>query len=488
MSKLNLSVVLNAYDDNRPSNAPSRNPIKWARDLQGLVVSNPKSEDYTIAPGQTQVLFAGMRVLLQDVTTEYSIALKPLQTSTYVLSWASGTMPNFRTPRVTGANATTQITTSVNGPIETFTSSTSTPASFTGAITGMTTSVTITATNIGVSGNSVVLTADGTSSINALIAAWNTANPSNTISLTLGNGTQIPAAGTFAMYSGTPTGATTPVMISADNVGTAGNITLTGNGTSTIAGLIAAWNTANPSNTITLTSGLSSQVPDAAAPIALTGGEAPDTITLTGGTVATPLALISNGVVVGDYVTLGSEFAAGNQGTFQLVALTANSFSVVNPLAVVEGPITLGSTFASQLQIYSAAGVQVGDTLVISSGFSPVTWGSYKITAVYAESLEFSSTAVLPQESSITTNVVIYSMAKSLIYMESDANLVVTVNGVAMASQLQPFNVINCATGLPTSALGYPTPGMLLLTAIVYSLSVTNNGIAPANLFLAAAE
>ena len=79
-------------------------------------------------------------------------------------------------------------------------------------------------------------------------------------------------------------------------------------------------------------------------------------------------------------------------------------------------------------------------------------------------------------------------MAKSLIYMESDANLVVTVNGVAMASQLQPFNVINCATGLPTSALGYPTPGMLLLTAIVYSLSVTNNGIAPANLFLAAAE
>ena len=823
MSKLNLSVFLNAYDDNRPSNAPSRNPIKWARDLIGLSVSNPKSEDYTIAPGQTQVLFSGMRTLAQDGTTEYSLALAPNQTSIYQLSWAAGTMPNFRTPRTTGADATTQITSSINGPIETFTSSLGVPAFFTGMIAGMTTPVTITAVNVGTPGNSVVLVADGTSSINALIAAWNTANPSNTIALTTGDGTQIPTGGgtfamftgtipgminpvtitanikgtagnsvvltgngtsninalitawntanpsnqvtlssgngtqvpdvagpgslfagftglvagmttpvtigadhagtignavvlagdgtssintlianwnaanpsnditltsgdgtqvlafadssgtyasftgnapttsvtitanvkgvagnsvvltgngtlslstlianwntsnpsnqitltsgdgtqilgnstfasftgifsgtstsisitanhsgtvgnsvsligdgissidtlvenwninnpsnaitlasgdgsqvpglysttslsggtnaqaidlsggtnkngtiyltggtnlpnpidlsggtptgTYASYSGTPVGTTLPITLTAETIGTPGNsISLIGNGTSTIAGLIAAWNTSNPSNMVAQTAGINTQIPSVGAVIDLSGGAIPNSINLSGGAAATPLNLIVGGAVVGDYVTLGSEFNASNQGTFQIVALTANSFSIVNPLPIIEGPITLGASFASQIQINSAAGVQVGDILVISSGFSPVSWGSYVITSVLAESLQFSSTAILPTESAILTEVVIYSMAKSLVYMESDASIVVNINGVNLAAPLQPYVITNCSTGLTTAQMGYPTPGMLLLTSTIYSLSVTNNGIVPANVFLAAAE
>ena len=79
-------------------------------------------------------------------------------------------------------------------------------------------------------------------------------------------------------------------------------------------------------------------------------------------------------------------------------------------------------------------------------------------------------------------------MAKTIVYMESDANLSVSINGAALAAQLQPFIVTNCATGLPSSMLGISTPGIMLLTSIVYSLSVTNNGISPAHLFLAAAE
>jgi hypothetical protein len=489
MSKLNLSVVLNAYDDNRPSNAPSRNPIKWARDMQGLSVNNPSSADYAIDPGTTQLLFSGMRTLLQDGTTEYSLALAPNQTSIYALTWDGGTAPNFRTPRTTGADATTQITTSVNGPVETFTSSTGTQASFTGMIAGMTTPVTITATNIGLSGNSVVLTADGTSSINTLIANWNTANPSNLISLTSGDGTQIPAAGSFASYTGTPAGTTLPITLTANTIGAVGNsIALTGDGVSTVAQLIVAWNTANPGNMVTQTAGIGTQIPNNGVAIDLSGGANPDTIDLSGGTVATPMSLLTGGVVVGDYVTIGSEFNLSNQGTFQIIAVTATSFSVVNPNPVVEGPILLGSGFASQIQIYSAAGVQVGDTIVISSGFSPVVWGSYQITAVYAESLQFSSTAILPSQSSIMTEPVIYSNAKSLIYMESDSALTVIINGTPLTGTLTPFVVTNCATGLPTSALGYPTPGMLLLTATIWSLSVTNNSVDQANVFLAAVE
>jgi hypothetical protein len=490
MSKLILSVNLQAYDDSRPSNAPSRSPIKWSRDLQSIVVNNPKSEDYTIAPGSTQSLFSGMRILNQDGTTEYSLALAPLSTTTYQLSWAGGTAPNFRTPRSIGIDATTQVTTSVNATVETFTftSTFSTYAFFTGTIPGMSTPVTITATNIGTIGNSVVLDADGTSSINTLITNWNTANPSNTIALTTGDGTQIPLVGIAATYSGTPTGTTLPITLTAANIGAGGNsILLTGNGAADIATLIANWNTANPGNQVTQTAGISTQVPAVGALMQLSGGVEPETITLSGGTNAQPLNLVTSGVVVGDFVTIGSNFNVANRGTFQIISLTPISFSVINANAVVEGPITLGSGYATQVQMFSAAGVQAGDTLVISSGFSPVSWGSYQITSVQAESLQFSSTAVLPSESSIMTEVAIYSMAKSLIYMESSGPLAITINGSATPIILQPFQLTDCCVN-GFSGPGTNAPGMLLLTSTVYSLSVTNSGSDPVQLFLAAVE
>lgn len=77
---------------------------------------------------------------------------------------------------------------------------------------------------------------------------------------------------TAASYTGTPAGASTPVTITADNGGTAGNVTLTGDGVKDIATLISDWNTANPTNTLTLTSGIGTQVPNNGATMILTGG------------------------------------------------------------------------------------------------------------------------------------------------------------------------------------------------------------------------
>ena len=76
----------------------------------------------------------------------------------------------------------------------------------------------------------------------------------------------------YANYDGTPAGATTPINITANVSGPGGNITLTGDGTSTVAQLIAAWNLANPTNTVTLTAGDGSQIPTNATPITLGGG------------------------------------------------------------------------------------------------------------------------------------------------------------------------------------------------------------------------
>lgn len=316
MPNLNFLVFLNSYSDANSSNNPSMSNFKWDREMRGLAVENPQSLAFSLAPGETRTLFNGSRTLAQDGTTQYSIALKPLTSNTYILSNVAGTAPNFRTARAPGADATTQLTVTLNGPLATFAS---------------------------------------------------------------------------------------------------------------------------------------------------TGG--------------TPLALLSGGAVVGDYVRIGNLFNPSNQGEWKIIALTATSFTVENELGAAEGPITLGSGFATQLQIYSAAGVQIGDTLNITGGFSPVTQGAYKVTSVGAEFLEFYSADVLPQEGPITTQAIaLYIDAKQFIYMEADQSCSMVING-SPAGDIQPF-VINNST----------SPGVFMRTSVMYSMSVTNNSTSPANLFLASVE
>lgn len=85
--------------------------------------------------------------------------------------------------------------------------------------------------------------------------------------------------GTYGTYTGTPTGGTTAVTITAVKDGLVGNITLTADSTSTIAQLIAAHNAANPTNTVTLVSGVGTQVPTANIVLS-TGTDATDDGTL----------------------------------------------------------------------------------------------------------------------------------------------------------------------------------------------------------------
>jgi hypothetical protein len=74
---------------------------------------------------------------------------------------------------------------------------------------------------------------------------------------------------TAGSFSGTVAGLTTPVVITANTAGAAGNITLTATG-ATVTARIAAWNAANPSNQVTLTSGDGAQIHTAS--IVLSGG------------------------------------------------------------------------------------------------------------------------------------------------------------------------------------------------------------------------
>lgn len=73
-----------------------------------------------------------------------------------------------------------------------------------------------------------------------------------------------------AQFDGQVAGMTTDVTIDADVPGVDGNVTLTANSILTIAELVATWNLGNPSNALTISAGIDTQVPT--ADIALIGG------------------------------------------------------------------------------------------------------------------------------------------------------------------------------------------------------------------------
>ena len=315
MSKMNLLVSLNAYSDYISSNDPSLNNFKWLRKVDALCVNNPTSYSFTLAPGESKDLFNKTRTLTQDGTTQYQLSLKAGSTGTYILQCVGGTSPQFRTLRSTGADATTQVTVSVNAQILTFAS---------------------------------------------------------------------------------------------------------------------------------------------------TGG--------------TSLNLISGGVIVGDQVYIGSAFNAVNQGLFTVIAVTTNSLSVVNNQGVAEGPITLGSDFVDQIRVFSAAGVQINDTVRIFGGFSPVSLNSYSITYVQDDMVQFFFTGALPEETVTTDSVAVYEDAKKLVYLESSQPCALTINNAAQGS-VQP--IIDGQIS---------RPGMFLRSDVIWQMSIQNSGIAPSTIYISTVE
>ena len=85
-------------------------------------------------------------------------------------------------------------------------SQTGAPASFTGVITGTSTSVSISANWSGIAGNSIILTFTGSNTINTAIATWNSTHLSDQATLTSGNGSQIPTVGTLTLTGGINSG------------------------------------------------------------------------------------------------------------------------------------------------------------------------------------------------------------------------------------------------------------------------------------------
>ena len=199
------------------------------------------------------------------------------------------------------------------------------------------------------------------------------------------------------------------------------------------------------------------------------------TFTSTGGTA---FDLVSNGVIVGDKVRIGDGFNTVNRGEFTVLAVTATSFTIENETGTAESAVTLGADFATNVNIYSAAGIMVGDKIDITAGFSPVTYGTYDITDVSHDYIEFYSTESLPTETGIaSSSFLIYRDAKQFLYIESNKKIGITINGASTAQQLEPFTVGTVQK-----------PGIFMTSSSVKSVTVENLSIETATIFYICAE
>lgn len=206
---------------------------------------------------------------------------------------------------------------------------------------------------------------------------------------------------------------------------------------------------------------------DATSEITVTkNNNATTTFSSTGGTLA------NFGVaVVGDELRLGVAFNISNQGTFQIIAKSATSVTIKKADSVAE-VVVLGANFAVDLRVYSAAGVQRGDKVIINGGFSLATHDTYEITDVAPDFIEFVSTEAIPEENDIIpdTGLTIFSDAKSLVYVESDKKALVKINGDA--GQLIEPRTEGSST----------VPGIYLKLGTAFQIEIENTSLDPATI------
>ena len=177
-------------------------------------------------------------------------------------------------------------------------------------------------------------------------------------------------------------------------------------------------------------------------------------------------------VQIGDIFLNRSYGLAANQGQFKILSKTADTLTIQSPNAVEE-ILVLDMDFVSDLKVFSATGVQKEDKVLLNSGFSSASFGTYEIFSIEDDRITFFSTKILPAESSIQSTLVIYSNAKRFIYIESQTPITAIVNGQEM-----PIAPIT----------GQKDHGILLVTNTCYSLSIKNDSASPAIIFIASAE
>jgi hypothetical protein len=146
------------------------------------------------------------------------------------------------------------------------------------------------------------------------------------------------------------------------------------------------------------------------------------------------------GITTGD----PSLFDSMNEGEWVVLSATSTTLVLTRKTGEIFSAASdiKAITTISQFQAYSASGVQVGDTLDLSSGFAASSRQSYKIVAVTSRLVEFTSTQPLALQTVTpgSSSVKVYSSSKRYVYIETDQALALKYNGATdETSRLEPI-------------------------------------------------
>jgi hypothetical protein len=187
---------------------------------------------------------------------------------------------------------------------------------------------------------------------------------------------------------------------------------------------------------------------------------------------------VSTGDTAGPFNTLNEGFwtVIGKDGTSTVLQLSRPDdvdFSAFSQVIV--------STANTNLAAYTAAGVQVGNSVNISNGFSVPVLKTYVIDRVTPTWFEVISTAALPIAQTgvpTTTGMVFYNQAKVYLKIEADQQSVVRVNGDSTDNNwISPWSPAD-----PTLVAEFSKTGP------TWSLVVVNKTTSSLNLFVISAE
>lgn len=142
------------------------------------------------------------------------------------------------------------------------------------------------------------------------------------------------------------------------------------------------------------------------------------------------------GLTTGDAATV---FNSNNEGFWLVLARTTKSLTMRRRIGEdfigVAEVVTL--TDNDQLQVFSSAGVQIGDSMDVSAGFSALTQKVFAVSEVTPDWVQFTSTESLPLETGITptaSGLNFYTKAKRFLRVETDQDAVLRLNGDTSSS------------------------------------------------------
>lgn len=150
-----------------------------------------------------------------------------------------------------------------------------------------------------------------------------------------------------------------------------------------------------------------------------------------------------SGVAVGDTLWLpgpttgdaNTPFNVLNQGLWQVIGVASSTSITATrlPGQPFEGASEVQTVTANtQFVAFSPAGIQVGNQVNISAGFSPVDFGTYSISNITPSFFEIVSAMPIALETGIlptATGLVFYAAAKRLLRVETDQNATLQLNG-----------------------------------------------------------